>query len=196
MVYCVGLTGTIASGKSTVAQEFARLGIDIISADQISKELTKTNEPALQKIIEHFGQSLLTSTGELNRQHLREIIFNRPTERHWLENLLHPLIRKRIEQKTQHCTSPYCIIEIPLLTDKKSYPYLNRVLLILAQREQQISRLKQRDQSSKEQALAILKVQADEATLRALADDIIMNNGSVEDLQEHVIRLHEQYLGS
>lgn len=193
-MYCVGLTGNIASGKSTVASQFANLGIDVISADLIAKELTAIGQPAFKQIIKRFGPTVLTPTGELNRRHLRELIFNSGEDRLWLEKLLHPLIREQIQHEINHCHSPYCLIEIPLLTDKSYYPYLNRVLLVLAKHEQQIARLNLRDGSSREQSLAILKTQANENTLRMLADDVLINDGSLEALQAQIIQRNEQYL--
>lgn len=193
-MYCVGLTGNIASGKSTVASQFANLGIDVISADLIAKKLTAIGQPAFKQIVKHFQPTVLTPTGELNRRHLRELIFNSDEDRLWLETLLHPLIREQIQHEISHCHTPYCLIEIPLLTDKSSYPYLNRVLLVLAKHEQQIARLNWRDGSSREQSLAILKTQANETTLRMLADDVLMNDGSLEALQAQIIQLNHQYL--
>ena len=196
-MYCIGLTGTIASGKSTVAALFKSLGIDVINADHIAKTLVQPNQPALQEIIKHFGVSILTEKGELNRRHLRELIVHNVNERVWLEDLLHPLIRQQIEQDINLCKSPYCIIEIPLLTDKLAYPYLNRVLLVTADPEQQIARLMTRDNSSKEQACAILATtQPNEDKRRAIADDYLINDGTVETLQKKVTELHNYYLAT
>ena len=194
-MYCVGLTGSIASGKSTVATHFAALGIDVMSADKIARELVEPNQPALQQIIGHFGPSVLTPEGELNRRYLREHIINHPADRVWLEQCLHPLIRGRIQQAIQTCTSPYCIIEIPLLTDRTLYPYLNRVLLIEGVRESQITRLMKRDNSSREHAIAMLATtQADEQRRQAIADDKVINNGSLDALHEKINALHVRYL--
>jgi dephospho-CoA kinase len=193
-VYCVGLTGTIASGKSTVAAGFKNLGIDVISADQISRELTAKNQPALQKIVAYFGDEVLTSNGELNRRYLRQLIFDQTDHRQWLEKLLHPLIRKQIQHDIHRCSTPYCLIEIPLLFNKKQYSYLNRILLVLTAQDQQMLRLLARDNCSKQQALAILATQAKEETLRNLADDVLFNNGTIEKLNTEILALHEQYL--
>lgn len=192
--FCVGLTGSIASGKSTIATYFAQLGIDIINADHIAKALVQPGQPALHAIIKHFGATVLTSTGELNRAYLRELITNHPNQRTWLENLLHPLIRKQIQANIPFCTTPYCIIEIPLLTDKSAYPYLNRVLLVRADHELQIARIMTRDNSSREQAQAMLAAtQADEDKRQAIADDTLINTGSIEALQQSVLMLHTRY---
>lgn len=193
-MFCVGLTGTIASGKSTVAAFFKALGIHIISADEISRALTAANQPALQQIVEYFGLSILTSNGELNRRALRELIFQHPTKRMWLENLLHPLIRQQIELEINDCKSPYCIIEIPLLKNKADYPYLNRVVLILANPDIQIKRIMSRDQCDESHAFSILASQPNENQYRTLTDDIITNNGSIAELKEKIIELHHGFL--
>mgnify|MGYP003390750501 CR=1 FL=1 len=194
-MYCIGLTGTIASGKSTVSALFKELGIDVINADQIARQLVQPHEPAFQTIIQHFGSSILTETGELNRRHLRDIITENASERTWLESLLHPLIRKKIEQDINHCKSPYCMIEIPLLTDKESYPYLNRVLLITAMPKQQIARLMERDKSTKKQARAFwATTQANETKRHAIADETLLNDGTINALKIKVNNLHHLYL--
>lgn len=193
-MYCVGLTGNIASGKSTVAAYFATLGVDVISADAIAKQLTAKTQPALQEIINHFGEAVLTSNGELDRPYLRQLIFKHPEERLWLEKYLHPLIRKQIEALVQVAKSPYCLIEIPLLRDRSLYPYLNRVLLVEAKTDQQIKRLISRDNSSKKESLAILATQANQHTLHKLADDILENTSSLAELQKKVKQLHKLYL--
>ncbi len=194
-MYCIGLTGSIGSGKSTVAKIFSQLGIDIISADHIAKALVEPGKPALEKIIQRFGPSIRLDNGELNRPHLRELIINHPDERVWLENLLHPLIRETIQQNIFDCKSPYCIIEIPLLTSTLNYPYLNRVLLILANPEQQVSRIQTRDLCSKEQASALLETtRTDDEKRLKIADDVMVNDGCVEVLQQQVLALHAKYL--
>ncbi|PJD93571.1 MAG: dephospho-CoA kinase [Legionella sp.] len=193
-MYCVGLTGSIASGKTTVATLFAQLGVELINADLIAKQLTTPDQPALARIIEHFGSSILDETGHLKRAQLREHIMQHPKERLWLEQLLHPLIRKKIETLIQIPPRTYYMIEIPLLTSKKDYAYLNRVLLVLAEPSLQIERIIQRDKSSIQHATNILQTQASEPVYRAVADDILMNKGSLENLQKNVLQLHHNYL--
>ena len=177
-----------------MAAQFAALGIQIISADQIARELTANDQPAFQPILQHFGEAVLTATGELNRRYLRELIFSNAKDRVWLEKLLHPLIRKQIQADICKTTSPYCLVEIPLLTNRSDYPYLDRVLLVLANPEQQIARLMARDNNSKAQASAILVSQADENTYRTVADDIIVNDGAIEALLKKIEALHTEYL--
>lgn len=194
MIFCVGLTGNIASGKTTVSQIFAKLGVNIINADTIAKDLTVINQPAYKEIITHFGSELMLENGQLNRRRLREIIFSNAEERKWLENLLHPLIRHKIKEQIDLCTQSYCIIEIPLLTDKKLYPYLNKILVVHASEEVQISRVMNRDHCSKEQAKAILSTQPDMRVRLNNADDVLLNDFGLNELNNAVTQLHNKYL--
>jgi dephospho-CoA kinase len=194
MVYCVGLTGNIASGKSTVAGLFAQRRIDVISADQISRQLTQQGKPAYQAILAYFGKEILLPQGELNRALLRERITTDPAARQWLEQLLHPLIRAGILSAVDACHSPYCIIEIPLLTDKRHYPYLQRILLVTASEAVQIERVMQRDHCSRAQAQAMLALQPNNALRLTLYDDQIINDAGLDALEDAVELLHKQYL--
>jgi dephospho-CoA kinase len=194
MVYCIGLTGGIASGKTTVAALFAQLGIEVIYADKVSRELTQKGQSSYKKIVAHYGTKILTPDKELNRSQLRDIIFSNPQEREWLERLLHPPIRQAIKKRVAHCTTPYCIVEIPLLITKHNYPYINRILLITSSIETQISRIMQRDQCSKEQAHAILSAQPDINLRVQHADDVLINDLGIEELTISVSNLHHKYL--
>ncbi len=193
-VYCVGLIGNIASGKSTVAGYFAALGVAIINADAIAKDLTKRDKPAFHEMVTHFGQSILTATGDINRRFLRQLIFRDPNERLWLEALLHPQIRSQILHEISQIKGPYCLVEIPLLKDKANHPYLNRILLVQATPELQVARFMSRDKGSKEEALAILATQTDESKHRDVADDILINTGSLAELLGKVTLLNDAYL--
>lgn len=192
--FCVGLTGRIASGKSTVARCFHELGVDVISADQISRQLTMKNQPAFHQIVQHFGPSVLTDSDELNRSNLRQIIFKNPKERAWIEALLHPLIRASIQKKINESQAPYCLVEIPLIPHKIDDAYLNRILLVLANQQAQIARLMTRDNMTQADAETILNAQADLREYRAHADDILVNHGSIERLKNEVLKLHHTYL--
>ncbi|WP_239005184.1 dephospho-CoA kinase [Legionella sp. MW5194] len=192
-MYCVGLTGNIASGKSSAIRCFKRLGIPVVIADDIAREVTAPGQPALRAIQEHFGDTMLHQ-GELNRSKLRQLIFKHPDERQWLETLLHPLIRRQIETRITSFAAPYCVIEIPLLLDRSHYPYLNRILVILSEPERLIERVMTRDQHTREEALAILAAQPDEAARRAIADDLIINEGSIVEFEHKINDLHEKYL--
>lgn len=194
MVHSVALTGNIASGKSTVADFFSRLGIQVLNADTISRELSAKKGLAYPDILRHFGKKILLNDGEINRRLLRDLIFSNPTERLWLEKLLHPLIRQQLEKQIKQCLTPYCIVEIPLLIDKVLYPYLDKILVITAPVEFQIQRVMDRDRCSKEQALAILAAQPEVKLHLANADDVICNDSGISQLQIQVNRLHEKYL--
>jgi dephospho-CoA kinase len=189
----VGLTGGIASGKSTVASLFADLGIEIIDADIIARELVAPGKPALAAIVAHFGESLLTADGHLNRRALREKVFHNPKQRLWLENLLHPPIREELNARATQAKGPYCILAIPLLTDRKHYPLIKRVLLVDAPEHLQLQRVQQRDQISLVQAKAILTAQSSRETRLALADDIIVNDGDLSQLSTQVQAYHQRY---
>jgi dephospho-CoA kinase len=195
-MYCIGLTGNIASGKSTVAGCFGELGVDVISADVIGRRITQSGQPAFEKIIAHFGEHLISENGELDRRALRDIIFAKEAERQWLEDLLHPLIRQGIVDDISKCTSDYCIIEIPLIPNKEDYPYLSRILFVDAPQELKIERVMQRDKCSRDDALKILAVQADSESHKRNADDVLMNDKGVDDLRLEVQSLHEQYLSN
>ncbi|STY29374.1 dephospho-CoA kinase [Legionella wadsworthii] len=194
MVYCIGLTGDIGSGKSTVAELFSKMGVDIILADKISKEITQKSKPAYRQIRDFFGPAILQPDQELNRSKLREIIFSNPKKREWLEGILHPLIRQEIKSRVDKSTAPYCMIEIPLLITKKAYPYINRVLLVRSSEETKISRLMERDHCSKQQAKSILSTQPEHSIRQENADDIIINDMDISELTNMVKNLHEKYL--
>lgn len=194
MVYSVGLTGNIASGKSTVAKLFMNLGVHVISADRIARQLTEKEKPDYQRIVSHFGSSILDVNKELDRRALREIVFNHPNERLWLEKLLHPSIRTKIQEEVSICTAPYCLVEIPLLTRKLDYPFLNRILVVTAPLEIQINRVTTRDNCSKAHALAILSTQPAIEDRLELADDVLSNDKDLSALEYQVHKLHQSYL--
>lgn len=192
-MYCVGLTGTIASGKSLAIDYFKSQGIDTLNADLIARELTQKGSPALTEIHQHFGPPFFSSNGELNRRKLRSHIIAHPKDRLWLEQLLHPMIRQRIESDMAQCKGPYCVIEIPLLLDRTLYPYLSRVLLITSNPQQQIQRIMARDHCSKVDAKALLAQQEKNNSRLSIADDIVLNTGTIEELNHQLSELHHFY---
>lgn len=194
MVFAVGLTGNIASGKTTAAKIFSNMGIEVINADQISRELTLKGTPAYAKIVAHYGPRIVLEDGELNRRLLREIIFTNSDEKTWLETLLHPLIRNQLEKLVNLCTTAYCVVEIPLLLTKEHYPYLNKILVITAPQELQIARVMQRDQCSREHAQAILSAQPNIDLRLKNADDVVINDSGLEALKHDLEKLHVKYL--
>jgi len=196
MAYCIGLTGTVASGKSAAIAYFKTLEIDTFSADDIARQLTQKGMPSLIQIAQHFGQDILTKQGELERRKLRHYILQHPTERLWLENLLHPLIRQEIEIRVKQCQSPYCVIEIPLLDSRINYPYINRILLITAEYQQQINRLMARDHCTQAEAATLLSHQKNTNKHSQIADDILLNSGSLVSFHQELNMLHQHYLNA
>ena len=194
MILRVGLTGGIGSGKSTVADMFAELGVAVIDADSIAHELTTPSEECFNLITEHFGEKILKKSGELNRSALRQIIFNDSNEKRWIEQLLHPRIRNIIKQKIAAVTTPYCIIVIPLLTESSSIDFVDRILVVDLAEEKQIERVKKRDQIDGAMVNTIMQSQSDRKKRLAMADDIIENDGHIEQLRYQINEMHQKYL--
>lgn len=189
----IGLTGGIGSGKSVVADLFAERDIPIIDADMIAREVTQSGSPALADIAEHFGSSVIQEDGTLNRTALRDKIFADADERIWLENLLHPLILQRIDEIIRSLKTPYCIVVIPLLFETGTQTLIDRTLLVDAPETEQVARVSRRDHVSIEHVQAIMQTQTTREQRRALADDVIVNDGSLADLEAQVDTLHEKY---
>lgn len=194
MPYTVALTGGIGSGKSTIANGFAALGVTIIDADVIAREVVEPGSPALQAIVERHGKSLLTEQGTLFRARLREIIFQSPEEKHWLNSLLHPLINARTQQLKAQARSPYVLWVVPLLVENQLQHQANRILVVDVDEATQLQRTQLRDNISLEQAKNILAAQATRQQRLACADDIIDNSGAPEDALPQVAELHRRYL--
>jgi len=190
----VGLTGGIASGKSTVSQLFSTLGIDIIDADLIAHQLVEPGQDCLDKITQTFGENFLLNNGELDRHQLRQLIFSDPEAKQQLEAILHPKIRQQLITQSDNSSSPYCILSVPLLIEAKMTPLVNRVLVIEIDTDEQLKRLCQRDNISDSQAIDIVAVQSSSQQRTSMADDIIINNNSPEDLNIEVENLHKKYL--
>jgi len=190
----VALTGGIGSGKSTVAEAFARHGIPIIDTDVIARELVAPGQPALAQIAAQFGDGVLTADGRLDRGALRDIVFADPARRRVLEQILHPRIRDEVRRRLDGLPGPYCLVVIPLLAETGDYPFVDRVLLVEADEETRIRRTMARDQLSREQVEQILTSQSSREQRRALADDIIDNSTDLARLEQQVDVLHDQYL--
>ncbi len=190
----IGLTGGIASGKSTVAQRFSELGIPVIDADVSSRCVVARGQPGLKAVVDRFGAGVLTAEGDLDRRALRDLIFADPQSRRDLEAILHPLIRVDMEQRAAAAVGPYLVMAIPLLVEGGSRDRIDRILVVDADEAMQLQRLVARDSVSPEQARAILAAQADRASRLKAADDVLVNSGTVRELREAVDRLHQQYL--
>jgi dephospho-CoA kinase len=190
----IGLTGGIASGKSTVAQRFVELGIPVIDADESSRTVVASGQPGLAELTKRFGEGILTADGELDRRALRNLVFADPQLRRDLEAILHPLIRVDMEHRASAAAGPYLVMAIPLLVESGSQGQVDRILVVDVDEDVQLRRVMARDSTTLEQARAILEAQAPRAARLKAADDVIVNSGSVSDLRHAVDGLHERYL--
>lgn len=189
----VGLTGGIGSGKTTVANLFAHLGVPIIDTDILAREVTNIGTPALNEISQHFGNTILNQDGSLNRTKLRELIFANDNKRLWLQNVLHPLILKSAQSKLTKLDAPYAIVVIPLLLESDPINFIDRILVVDASEDNQVQRTISRDKSTKEAVTAILNTQINRQSRLSQAHDIIQNDGSLDHLKQQVEKLHQVY---
>ena len=190
----IALTGGIGSGKTTVANLFAKHGVDIIDSDVIARDVVRPGTKALQQLIDYFGPQILSTQGELDRSQLGQIIFHNAEKKAYLEQLLHPLIREHMEQAIAHSQSPYCIAVIPLLIEKKSSHHYDRILVVDCDKAQQINRTLSRDHRDRKTIEAIITQQASREQRLAIADDVIENNNNLSTIQGKVHELHQYYL--
>ncbi len=190
----VGVTGGIGSGKSSAANRFRQLGVPVIDADLIARQIVEPGMPALQEIINAFGESVANDQGELDRSALRKIIFSDSNRKSQLEAILHPRIYNEILRLLSELSTSYAIVVIPLLAEsKREYP-LDRILVIDVPSDVQISRVTTRDNQSTEEVEQIISSQASRHSRLEIADDIIENVGSTDDLSERVDAMHLTYL--
>jgi dephospho-CoA kinase len=191
----IGLTGGIASGKSTVTERFVELGVPVIDADVAARNVVAPGTPGLEQVVRRFGRSVLDANGNLDRRSLRALIFEDPASRRALDAILHPLIRADMEHHAAAAKGPYLVMAIPLLVESgKARERVHRVLVVDADEATQIQRVQARDGSSETQARAILASQSSRSQRLAAADDVLINEGTVADLRQSVDRLHEKYL--
>jgi dephospho-CoA kinase len=193
-VFRVGLTGGIASGKSTVAKFFAALGVPIIDTDQVAREVVEPGQPPLERLVERFGRAILTPDGHLDRPKLREIVFSDPKSRADLEALTHPAIGTAVEAWSAAAGGPYQILIIPLLVEKNLVSQVDRALVVDCDEELRIRRLQARDGSTVEQARAILNAQTSRNARLKAAHDVIQNDGDLSGVRDQVAALHARYM--
>ncbi len=190
----IGLTGGIGSGKSTVSKLFEKLGVPVIDADVIARQIVEPGQPALNQLVQTFGNQFLTADGTLDRAKLRQLVFSDPAQKQRLEELLHPLVYRKIEEEIELLTSAYCIICVPLLLETGMTGLVDRVLVVDCALEIQIERVKQRDRLTTEQIKSIIASQVSREERLARADDVIDNSKPATQLAEQVKKLHNLYL--
>ncbi len=194
MPYIVALTGGIGSGKTTVANEFAKLGVPLVDADVIARQVVEPETPALNSIVLRYGKNILNPDGTLNRSHLRAIIFSNIEEKKWLNALLHPLIQTETQKQFQQADYPYVLWVVPLLIENNISHLADRVLVVDVTREEQISRTIARDNISQEQVNNILEAQASREKRLSYANDVITNHTNDTHITDKVATLHNLYL--
>ena len=190
----VGLTGGIASGKSTAAKFFGALGVPIIDTDQLARDVVEPGQPPLERLVERFGPSILTPDGHLDRPVLRTIAFSDAKARADLEALLHPAIGAAAEARSAEAGGIYQILVVPLLVEKSLGGQLDRVLVVDCDEELQIRRLQARDGSTLDEARAILNAQTSRTARLKAAHDVIKNDGDMSAVRDQVAALHTRYL--
>lgn len=194
MSLIVGLTGGIGSGKSEASKRFAKRGVLVVDADVVAREVVEPNSAALTQIAAHFGGDILDAAGNLNRSKLREIIFSNPTEKQWLESLLHPIINAEIRRQLASSTSIYSVLVSPILLETQQFLLVDRILVIDTSEQHQVERASQRDKNNEAQIKAIMQTQLSRQERCARATDIIQNHGSIDELDVQIEKLHQLYL--
>ncbi|UCD67308.1 MAG: dephospho-CoA kinase [Betaproteobacteria bacterium] len=194
MPFTVVLTGGIGSGKTTISDLFAELGVDVIDTDEIARTLTTKAQPAVRQIEERFGPDVIASDGSVDRERMRELVFSDPDARNRLQSILHPLIRAEVQRRLAASGKLYALVVVPLLVESRGYDLADRVLVVDCTEEQQIERVMHRSKLSRDQVEAIMATQASRSQRLAAADDVIKNDGEIEALQSQVEELHRHYL--
>ncbi|EHY9867682.1 dephospho-CoA kinase [Vibrio vulnificus] len=195
MALVIGLTGGIASGKTTVANLFQQhFAIDIVDADIVARQVVAPRSAGLTAIVDHFGVDILTHEGELDRGQLRQRIFAHSEEKQWLNALLHPMIRRKMIEDLAQVSSPYALLVVPLLVENQLQTLCDRVLVVDVEEKTQLQRTMDRDGVDEQQVRAILKAQASRHERLALADDVIKNDSKDQNLLQQITDLHQKYL--
>ena len=190
----IGLTGGIGSGKSVASDKFKSLGIVVVDADVASRKVVEPGKPALKEIQNHFGSGIITAEGKLDRNKLREIIATDSKERKWLESVLHPKIGEQITKEISESTSVYTLFVAPLLLETKSQEMCSRVVVVDVPKDVQIQRTAKRDKVSSNQVEQMVAAQMKREKRLEKADDVLLNNGTIEDLEKQVEELHKKYI--
>ncbi len=190
----VGLTGGIGSGKSAAANFFVELGVDLIDADDLAKNVLNKNSKGYELFINEFGEQYLDNDKNIDRGLLRKTIFNDFDKKNKLENIIHPQVRSGIEEFIRTSKSDYCIVVAPLIYETRSSSYYDRILVIDCDEEIQINRSAIRDNTENKEIKKIISKQASREERLSIADDVILNNRTLDSLKEEVIKLHKKYI--
>ena len=190
----IGLTGGIGSGKSAAAALFKDIGVDLIDADDLARDSLNINSEGYKLFIDEFGNKYLDENKNINRELIRELIFNNSDAKSKLENIIHPIVRSGIESFIKNTKSNYCIIVVPLIFETNSSKIYDRVLVIDCDVDVQISRTSKRDNQAKSDIENIINKQATREQRLSIADDVIVNNGSLDLLRVEVLKIHKKYL--
>jgi dephospho-CoA kinase len=191
----IGLTGGIGSGKSAAANFFQNEGISVIDTDQLARKVIEKDTPGYSKVVESFGANILDNNDSIDRAKLREEVFNDNEKRKILESITHPLVRELMVQKISSSTSPYSIIMVPLIFETNSAKNYDRVLVIDCDVEIQLARATIRDENSADLIQKIIDSQCSRSERLSIANDVIPNNNSIEDLKKRSLAMHNFYLG-
>jgi len=190
----IGLTGGIGSGKSVASDKFKSLGVAVVDADVASRTVVEPGKPALKEIQDHFGSGIITAEGKLDRNKLREIIATDAEERKWLESVLHPKIGEQITKEISESTSVYTLFVAPLLLETNSQEMCSRVVVVDVPKDVQIQRTAKRDKVSPNQVEQMVAAQMKREKRLEKADDVLLNSGTIEDLEKQVEELHKKYI--
>ena len=191
----VGLTGGIGSGKSVAGDFFIELGIDVIDADHVSKNILDDNESAKKLFLEHFGEKFIDKSNNIDRALLREEIFKNEDKKEALESIIHPLVREEIFNFIENSNSVYKIIMVPLIYETNSQDFYDKIVVVDCKEENQINRASKRDNKTKNDIINIMKNQASSDERMSIADEVIKNDSSLDDLKKQVIKVHQKLLG-
>tara|TARA_B100001173_G_scaffold306384_1_gene313147 strand:+ start:69 stop:662 length:594 start_codon:yes stop_codon:yes gene_type:complete len=190
----VGLTGGIGSGKSVAGKYFNELGIDVIDADDISRSILDDNKKARELFLNNFGDKFLNNN-KIDRNLLRSEIFKNPDKKHILESIIHPIVREELSKFVEQSKSIYKIIMVPLIFETSSKDFYNKIIVVDCDQEHQINRASLRDNKSEKDIENIIKNQATRDQRLSIADEIIINNSTLDNLKTQVIRVHQKLLG-
>ena len=191
----VGLTGGIGSGKSSAADEFARLGATVVDTDAIAHDLTGPGGAAIPEVKRQFGSAFVDASGAMNRKRMRDLVFTDAEEKQRLEALLHPMIRAESGRRIASATGPYVVLVVPLLVESPGYrEQVSRVLVVDCPEALQVARVRQRSGLAEAEVRRIIASQIQRERRLAAADDVIDNSGTIAAMQQSVRQLHEKYL--